>query len=58
MESSVVFVLDLGEVRINVGGLVGVSVLIWTGGILLVLSTVGSVGALVVGVPNGTVSDS
>ena len=29
MESSVVFVFDVGEVRIDVGGLVGVGVLVF-----------------------------
>ena len=50
--------LDVGEVRIDVGGLVGVGVLVWTVGILLGLKSVGSVGALVVDVPNGAVGDS
>ena len=58
MESSVVYVLDVGEVRIDVGGLVGVGVLVWTVGILLVLESVGSVGALVVDVPKGAVGGS
>ena len=50
-----VFVLDVGEVRIDVGGLVGVGVLVLTVGILLVLKSVGSVGALVVDVPKRVV---
>ena len=58
LESSVVYVLDVGEVRIDVGGLVGVGVLVLTVGILLVLKSVGSVGALVVDVPNGAVGGS
>ena len=55
MESSVVFVFDVGEVRADVGGLVGVGVLVLTVGILLVLKSVGSVGALVVDVPKRVV---
>ena len=51
MESSVLYVLDVGEVRIDVGGLVGVGVFFWTVGILLVLESVGLVGALAVDVP-------
>ena len=58
MESSVVYALDVGEVRIDVGDSVGVGVLVLTVGILLVLSSVGSVGALVVDVPNGAVGGS
>ena len=58
LESSVVYVFDVGEVRIDVGGLVGVGVLVLTVGILLVLKSVGSVGALVVDVPNGAVGGS
>ena len=50
--------LDVGEVRIDVGGLVGVDLLVLTVGILLVLKSVGSVGALVVDVPNGVVGGS
>ena len=49
---------DVGEVRTDVGGLVGVNVLVLTVGILLILKSVGSVGALVVDVPNGAVGDS
>ena len=58
MESSVVNVLDVGEVRIDGGGLVGVGVFFWTVGILLVLESVGLVGALAVDVPNGAVGGS
>ena len=62
LESSVVYVLDVGEVRIDVGGLVGVSVLVLTVGILLVLEGAGSVGVLhawwSTDVPNGAVGGS
>ena len=58
MESSVVYVLDVGEVRIDVGDLAGVGVLVLTVGILLVLESVGSVVALVVDVPKGAVDGS
>jgi len=57
-ESSVVYVLDVGEVRIDVGGLVGVGVFFWTVGILLVLESVGLVGALAVDVPKRVVGGS
>ena len=58
LESSVVFVLDVGEVRIDVGGLVGVGDLVWPVGILLVLESVGLVGALAVDVPKRVVGGS
>ena len=59
LESSVVYVLDVGEFRSRWSlGLVGVGVLVWTVGILLVLESVGSVGALAVDVPNGAVGGS
>ena len=52
-ESSVVYVLDVGEFRTDVGGSVGVGVLVWT-----VLKSAGLVGALVVDVPKGAVGGS
>ena len=55
MESSVVYVLDVGDFRIDVGGLVGVGVLVWPVGIWLVLESVGLVGALAVDVPKRVV---
>ena len=58
LESSVLYVFDVGEVRIDVGGLVGVGVFFWTVGILLVLNSVGSVGALAVDAPKRAVVGS
>ena len=53
-----VYVFDVGEVRIDAGGLVGVGVFFWTVGILLVLESVGLVGALAVDVPKRVVGGS
>ena len=50
--------MDVGEVTIDVGALVGVDVLVWSVGILLVLKSDGLAGALVVDVPKGAVSGS
>ena len=49
---------DVGEVRTDVGGLVRVGVLVLTVGILLVLESVGLVGALAVDVPKRVVGGS
>jgi hypothetical protein len=57
-ETDVVDLLVVGVVSIDVGDLVGVSVLVWTVGILLVLESAGLVGALAVDVPNGAVGGS
>ena len=53
-----VFVLDIGEVEIDVGGLIGVGVRVRTVGIVSGLKSDGSVGALVVDVPSGAVGGS